>query len=80
MRDVLTEDDMQADELARLAEYTQRHIGRTMNQKADFGAQSAIKIGRVTGTSPSMWIKLQIAWDMGQAEKKLAKWKPSNCS
>lgn len=56
--------------------YSRKHISALVNGRANFDAQSAIKIARATGTQPKLWLNMQAAYDIQQAELELADWEP----
>ncbi|WP_428481785.1 HigA family addiction module antitoxin [Pyruvatibacter mobilis] len=68
--------EMTATALAKMTGYTRKHISELLNGHTDFNPESAIKIARATGTTPDLWMNMQLAYSMEQAKQSLATWKP----
>ena len=56
---------------------TRKHISNVIHGKAPISADTAVKFGKVLDTSAGLWVNLQRAVDVFDAEKKLEKWRPA---
>lgn len=59
-------------ELARLLGISRTTLYAIMNGEQAVTSDMALKIGKLTGTSPEMWMNLQQAYDLRMSEKRLA--------
>ena len=59
-------------ELARLLGTTRTTLYAIMNGEQAITSDMACKIGKLTGTSPEMWMNLQQAYDLRMSEDRLA--------
>lgn len=54
-----------------------KQLSLIINGHAPITPEVAVKIGRALGTSSEVWIGMQRAVDIYDAEEKLRRWKPS---
>lgn len=59
-------------ELARNLGISRQVLYDILNEKAPVTAQMAVRLGKLCGNGPSLWINLQSAWDIAKAERDLA--------
>jgi antitoxin HigA-1 len=59
-------------EIARLLGTTRTTLYAIMNGEQALTAEMALKIGKLTGTMPEMWLNLQQAYDLQVGEARLA--------
>lgn len=59
-------------ELARLLGTSRTTLYAIMNGEQGVTSDMALKIGKLTGTSPEMWLNLQQAFDLRLSETRLA--------
>jgi addiction module HigA family antidote len=50
--------------------WTPAKLNELVKGKRGVTADSALDIAEALGTSPEVWMNLQVAWDLHQAEKK----------
>lgn len=43
-----------------------------LSEKAPVTAQMAVRLGKLCGNGPTIWVNLQSQWDIAQAERDLA--------
>lgn len=51
-------------------EWTPAKLNELIKGKRGITADSALDIAEALGTSPELWMNLQVMWDLHQAEKK----------
>ncbi len=56
---------------------TRKHIGNIVHGRSAISTETAVKFARVLGTTPELWVNLQRAVDLFDAEKKLGSWTPA---
>ena len=59
-------------ELARLLGTSRTTLYAIMNGEQAVTSDMALKIGKLTGTNPGMWLNLQQAFDLRASEARLA--------
>lgn len=59
-------------EIARLLGTSRTTLYAIMNGEQAVTSDMALKIGKLTGTSPAMWLNLQQAYDLRMSEARLA--------
>lgn len=62
---------------AEATELSRKHISNIIHGRAALSAETAVKFGRALGTTSKLWINLQHAVDVFDAEQKLKKWRPA---
>lgn len=58
-------------------ELSAKQLSLIINGHAPIMPEVAVKIGRALGTSAELWLNLQRAVDVYDAEEKLKRWKPT---
>jgi addiction module HigA family antidote len=58
------------------AELTRKHVSNIVNGRAGITPETAIRFAGVLETMPQYWLNLQNAFDLYDAGKKLAEWRP----
>lgn len=78
--DILKENGLTQQELADALDVSRRTISQLVNASRMVTAETALKLGKLTGTSPQFWLNLQMSVDLWTAEQKarrtLARIKP----
>ena len=64
-------------ELARASGLTRKHVSNIVNGSAPISPESALRIAKVLGTTPQLWLNLQARVDLYDARVKLKSWRPS---
>lgn len=63
----LTPLDMSVSELARRLGVCRKHLSAVINGKSGIGIDLAIRLSQALGTSPEVWLKSQMKWDLWHA-------------
>jgi antitoxin HigA-1 len=75
LRDYLGE--MTVAEAATRLGVTRAHLSRILNGRAGVSAAMSLRLSAALGTSPEFWLKMQMQFDLWQAQKtKLPKIRP----
>jgi addiction module HigA family antidote len=45
-------------------------LSKILNMHAGVSAEMALRLAAWLGTSPEVWLEMQVAWDLWQAEQK----------
>lgn len=69
LREFLTA-DMTQGELADKLQVSRVQLSRVLNGRSAVSADMAIRIGKLTGTTPESWLGNQMQWDLWQAHHK----------
>jgi antitoxin HigA-1 len=67
LRDYLGEMSV-AEAAARLG-VTRAHLSRILNRRAGVSALMSLRLSAALGTSPEFWLKMQMQYDLWQAQK-----------
>ena len=59
-------------EIARLLGISRQTLYDILNEKQPITAQMALRIGKLCGNGPDIWIRLQTRYDLEIAERELA--------
>jgi addiction module HigA family antidote len=59
-------------EIARLLGVSRQTLYSILNEEQPVTAQMALRLGKLCGNGPTLWIRMQEAWDLAQAEEDLA--------
>jgi addiction module HigA family antidote len=59
-------------EIARALHVSRQHLYDILNEQKPITSQMALRIGRLTRTSPEMWLRMQCAYDLATLEPKMA--------
>jgi addiction module HigA family antidote len=62
--------------LARASGLTRKHMSNIVNGSASITPDSALRIAKVLGTTPQLWLNLQSRVDLYDARVKLRSWRP----
>lgn len=71
--DVLPALGISITEMARHLRVTRQHLHRILAEKAGISPEMAVRIGKLCGNGPSLWLEMQTAYDLWQAEHKLSR-------
>lgn len=66
--DILMEFDLTQTELAERLGVSRRTINQLVNQRRGISADMAIRLGKFTNTTPQLWLNLQMAVDLWDAQ------------
>ncbi len=55
---------------------TRAHLSRILNGHAGVSATMSLRLAAALGTSPDFWLKMQMQYDLWQAQRKPPKVKP----
>jgi addiction module HigA family antidote len=58
-------------EIARLLGISRQALYDILNEKAPVNAEMAVKIGKLCGNGPTLWINLQRAFDLWHAQRRV---------
>jgi addiction module HigA family antidote len=58
-------------EIARLLGISRQALYDILNEKAPVTAEMAVKLGKLCGNGPHLWINLQRAYDLWHAERRI---------
>jgi addiction module HigA family antidote len=67
LRDYLGE--MTVTESAKRLGVTRAHLSRILNGRAGVSAVMSLRLSAALGTSPEFWLKMQMQYDLWQAQK-----------
>jgi addiction module HigA family antidote len=67
LRDYLGE--MTVAEAAKRLGVTRAHLSRILNGRAGVSAAMSLRLAAALGTSPEFWLKMQMQYDLWQAQK-----------
>ncbi|MEA3044024.1 MAG: antitoxin HigA [Sphingomonadales bacterium] len=59
-------------EIARLMGISRQTLYDLLNERQPITAQMALRIGKLTGTTPESWLRMQSQYDMKIAERAMA--------
>ena len=69
--DILPALDRPKTEIARLLGISRQTLYDILNEKQPITAHMALRIGKLCGNGPEIWLNLQRAYDLKRAEKEL---------
>jgi addiction module HigA family antidote len=58
-------------EIARLLGMSRQALYDILNERAPVTAETAVKLGKLCGNGPALWINLQRAYDLWHAERRV---------
>lgn len=58
-------------EIARLLGISRQALYDILNEKGPVTAEMAVKIGKLCGNGPTLWLNLQRAYDLWHAERRV---------
>lgn len=73
---ILREDVLPALGITRTAmaahlDVTRQQVHRILKEKAAISPDMAMRLGKLCGNGPDLWLKMQVAYDLARAERKL---------
>lgn len=68
--DVLPELGLTVGEFAAHLGVSRPHLSKLLNQRAGITAEMDLKISEALGQTPGLWIRMQAAYDLWQAEQQ----------
>jgi addiction module HigA family antidote len=69
--DVIPALDIRKAEVARLLGISRQALYDILNEKAPVTAETAVKLGKLCGNGPNLWINLQRSYDLWHAERRV---------
>lgn len=70
--DIIEANGLTVSKTAELLGVTRANLSRIVNERASITPGMAIKIAMVFGGNPDFWLRLQMAYDLREAEKQAA--------
>lgn len=70
--DIIDANDLTISKAADLLGVTRANLSRIVNEHASITPGMAIKISMVFGGNPDFWLRLQMAYDLREAEREAA--------
>jgi addiction module HigA family antidote len=61
---------------AKILGVTRQTLNNLVNEKSGISAEMAIRLAKAFGSMPEVWLRLQGAYDLAQAQKKKIKVRP----
>jgi addiction module HigA family antidote len=58
--------------IARALHVSRQQLYDILNEEKPITSQMALRIGKLTGTSPEMWLRMQGAYDLAVLEPRMA--------
>ena len=58
-------------EIARLLGISRQALYDILNEKGPVSAEMAVKIGKLCGNGPALWVNLQRAYDLWHAQRRV---------
>src|SRR5947209_5127605 len=58
-------------EIARLLGISRQALYDILNEKAPISAEMAVKVGKLCGNGPNLWINLQRTYDLWHAQRRV---------
>lgn len=71
--DVLPSLDITITEMAHHLRITRQQLHRVLSEHAGISPEMAIRIGKLCGNGPDLWMSMQQAYDLWQAQNKLGR-------
>lgn len=69
--DVFPALDVNVSEAARELGISRQTLHRILNEQTSITPEMAVRLGKYCGNGPGLWLRLQIAYDLWQAETTL---------
>lgn len=69
--DVLPALDLSVSEAARQLRVTRQTLHRVLSGRSGISADMAVRLGRFCGNGPGLWMRMQQAYDLWEAEERL---------
>lgn len=69
--DVLPALDLSVSEAARQLRVTRQTLHRVLAGRSGISADMAVRLGRFCGNGPDLWLRMQQAYDLWEAEDRL---------
>jgi addiction module HigA family antidote len=60
-------------EVAKRLLVTRQQLHRVLSEKAGVSPEMALRLGKFCGNGPDLWLRMQEAYDLWQARKKLGR-------
>jgi addiction module HigA family antidote len=71
--DVLPALGITVTEMARHLRVTRQQLHRVLSEHAGISPEMAIRVGKLCGNGPDLWMNMQQAYDLWQAQNKLGR-------
>jgi len=68
--DCLEPFDLTVTEAAKRLGVTRQTLNNLVNEKAGLSPEMAIRLSKVFGSTPEAWLRMQLAYDLAQAQDK----------
>lgn len=60
-------------EMAQYLRVTRQQLHRVLSERSGISPEMAIRIGKLCGNGPDLWMNMQQAYDLWQAQNKLGR-------
>lgn len=71
--DVLPALGISVTEMAKHLHVTRQQLHRILAEKAGISPEMAVRLGKLCGNGPSLWLEMQTAHDLWHAKRKLGR-------
>ena len=73
--ELLEATDLTVTEVASMLKVSRQAVSNIINEKADISPEMAVRIAKVFGGTPDIWLRLQAKYDLVIAAKKINQFK-----
>jgi antitoxin HigA-1 len=60
-------------DMARHLQVTRQQLHRVLAETASISPEMAVRVGKLCGNGPNLWLAMQSAYDLWHAQRKLAR-------
>ncbi len=71
LHDVLEDMELSVSAFARGIHLSRQQLHKILSEKAPITPECAVKIGRFLGNGPGIWSRMQLSYDLWQAEQSI---------
>jgi addiction module HigA family antidote len=69
VRDCIEDLGLSVTEAAKVLDVTRPTLSRVINGRSGISPEMAIRLSKAFGSTPEMWLRMQTAYDLAQAQK-----------
>ena len=73
--ELIEENGLSVTEVAGLLKVSRQAVSNIINEKADISPEMALRIAKVFGGTPDIWLRLQLKYNLTKAAKKISSFK-----
>lgn len=70
--ELIEANELTVTEVASMLKVSRQALSNIINQKADVSPEMALRIAKVFGGTPDIWLRLQAKYDLEKAAKKIS--------